>query len=177
MATVVHRYEPSPLSVEKAAAKKAEAERRAEAARRKELARRTERRSANRGAAGLRREKTALERVKRLRLEMEVAAKRGELIERELVLRQASFLLTAMRSRCMSAPSAWARRLLNISDPREMVELLRAMMTQILEELADLPQRVTANPDWIDDGDAVPLAEVNGGQAEDHAGSGDNRLI
>ena len=58
-----------------------------------------------------------------------------------------------------------------------MVELLRAMMTQILEELADLPQRVTANPDWIDDGDAVPLAEVNGGQAEDHAGSGDNRLI
>ena len=66
MATVAHRYEPSPLSVEKAAAKKAEAERRAEAARRKELARRTERRSANRGAAGLRREKTALERVKRL---------------------------------------------------------------------------------------------------------------
>jgi hypothetical protein len=82
-----------------------------------------------------------------------------------------------MRSRCMSAPSAWARRLLNISDPREMVELLRSMMTQILEEIAGLPERVTANPDSIGDENGEPLAEVNGGPTEDRDGSGDNRSI
>jgi hypothetical protein len=38
----------------------------------------------------------AHEKLKRLRLEMEVAAQRGELVERELVLRQAAFLLAAM---------------------------------------------------------------------------------
>lgn len=59
----------------------------------------------------------------------------------------------------MSAPSAWARRLVNISDPREMVELLRAMMTNLLEKLADLPAKVTEDPDSIGGGDAVPLSE------------------
>jgi hypothetical protein len=54
----------------------------------------------------------------------------------------------------------------NISDPREMVELLRSMMTNILEEIADLPQRVTANPDSTGDKNDAPLAEVNGGPTE-----------
>ena len=83
-----------------------------------------------------------------------------EHIERELVLRQAAFLLTAMRSRASSAPSAWARRLLSISDPREMVELLRAMMTSLLEEISNLPQKVTADPDSTGDGDAAPLRSM-----------------
>ena len=85
---------------------------------------------------------------------MELAEQRGELIARELVLRQAAFLLTAMRSRCMSAPSAWARRLVNISDPREMTELLRAMMTNLLEELAG---------DSIGGESGAPLRQDDGG--------------
>ena len=70
--------------------------------------------------------------------------------------RQAAFLLTALRSRCLSAPSAWSRRLLNIDDPRVMTEKLREMMISVLEEIADLPERV-ADPDWVADEDAAPF--------------------
>ena len=116
MAEVIHRYEPSPLSVEKAAEKKAQAKRREAEAKRKEETKRAASRLANRGAASLRKERTKFERVKRLEREMEIAVRRGELIEKAVVEKQAAILLTAMRSRCMAAPGAWARRLLNISD-------------------------------------------------------------
>jgi hypothetical protein len=75
---------------------------------------------------------------------MEIAVRRGELIEKKAVQEQAAFLLVAMRQRCMSAPSACSRRLLGINDARVMTEKLRDMMASVLEELADLPQKVTA---------------------------------
>ena len=109
-----------------------------------------------RGVASLRREKASFEKIKRLEKEMEIAVRRGELIEKALVERQAAFLLTALRARCMSAPSAWSRRLLNISDAREMTERLRDMMASVLEDLSNLPEKVT-KPDWIGDEDAAPL--------------------
>ena len=99
---------------------------------------------ARRGLGALRREQTAHEKTKRMRLEMQLAVERGELISKEVVERQAGFLLVAMRQRCMSAPSTWARRLLGINDAREMTERLRDMMTSVLEEISDLPERVTA---------------------------------
>ena len=102
------------------------------------------RRLARRGLGALRREQTAHEKTKRMRLEMQLAVERGELISKEVVDRQAGFLLVAMRQRCMSAPSTWARRLLGINDAREMTERLRDMMTSVLEEISDLPERVTA---------------------------------
>ena len=160
VAEVIHRYERDPGAVaERAAEREAAEKRREEEARRKEEAKRAAARLAHRGAATLRKERAAFERVKRLRLEMEVAVRRGTLIERELVLRQTAFLLTALRSRCMSASSAWSRRLLNISDPREMSERLRDMMTSVLEELSNLPEKVT-DPDWTGDeenGSSAPL--------------------
>ena len=102
------------------------------------------RRLARRGLGALRREQTAHEKTKRMRLEMQLAVERGELISKGVVERQAGFLLVAMRQRCMSAPSTWARRLLGINDAREMTERLRDMMTSVLEEISDLPERVTA---------------------------------
>lgn len=56
---------------------------------------------------------------------MLIAIRRGELIEQAVVLKQAGFLLTALRQRALSAPSASARKLVGIDDPREMVERLR----------------------------------------------------
>ena len=51
------------------------------------------------------------------------------------------------------------RRLLNIDDPRVMTERLRAMMTNLLEEISDLPAKVTADPDSIDGGNGGGLTE------------------
>jgi hypothetical protein len=89
---------------------------------------------------------------------MEIAARRGELVEKEVVLRQAGFLLVAMRQRAMSAPTAWSRRLLGINDAREMTERLRDMMASVLEDLSNLPEKVT-KPDWVGDEDAAPLRQ------------------
>ena len=111
--------------------------------------------------AELRLQKTEHERVRRMEREMLVALRRGELIEREVVLKQAAFLRTALRQRCLAAPSAWSRRLLNISDPREMNERLKEMMISVLEEIADLPQKVT-DPNWVSDGDATPFVDDDG---------------
>jgi hypothetical protein len=52
----------------------------------------------------------------------------------------------------MSAPSAWSRRLLDIDDARVMTERLKDMMTSVLEDLADLPQKVT-DADWVGEDD------------------------
>ena len=145
MAEVIHRYVRDPQAVaEKAAEREAAEKRRQEAAERKEAAERSASRSTWRGIAGLRKEKMEHEKTKRLEREMEIAARRGELVEKEVVLRQAAFLLTALRSRCLSAPSAWCRRLLGINNARVMTEKLKDMVTEILEEIADLPQKVTA---------------------------------
>ena len=108
MAEVIHRYVSDPES---------------------------KRSNARQGMVSLRREQTAHEKKKRMRLEMQLALERGELIKKEIVLRQAGLLLVAMRQRCMSAPSAWSRRLLGINDAREMTERLRDMMTAVLEDL------------------------------------------
>ena len=88
---------------------------------------------------------------------MELAEQRGQLVERAVVLQQASFLLVAMRSRALSAPSAWCRRLLNVSDPRAMTDLLRQMMVSVLEEISTLPEKLTADPDGVDGGNGAAL--------------------
>ena len=113
MAEVIHRYVRDPKLVEE---REAAAKLRQEAAKRKEAAKQATSRSTWRGIARLRREKTAFERLRRIAKEMQLASKRGELIEKAVVERQAAFLLVAMRQRCLSAPAAWARRLLNVSD-------------------------------------------------------------
>ena len=74
-----------------------------------------------------------------------------------------------MRQRYMSAPSAWSRRLLGINDARVMTERLRDMMTSVLEDLADLPQKVTAG-ELVGDEDVAPLREVDRGPANNGVG-------
>ena len=88
MAEVIHRYVRDPKLAEE---REAAAKLRQEAAKRKEAAKRAASRSAWRGIAGLRHEKTAHERTKRLEREMQIAIPRGELIEKVVVQRQAAF--------------------------------------------------------------------------------------
>jgi hypothetical protein len=78
--------------------------------------------------------------LKNMHAEMLMAERRGRLIRKEEVESQAAFILTAFRQQCLSAPSTWCRRLLNISEPRVMLEDLREMMSDLLEELSTLPE-------------------------------------
>jgi hypothetical protein len=56
-------------------------------------------------------------RTKNLTAEMNLAERRDELIEKRLVERQSAYLLVAMRQAALNIPQAYARRILNITDP------------------------------------------------------------
>jgi hypothetical protein len=94
-------------------------------------------------SAELMEERAAAVRVNRMRGEMLLAKARGELIERALVEKQAAFLFIAMRQKMLSAPQTYARELVGITDARVMADKLRAMMLNMLNELRNMPQRVT----------------------------------
>lgn len=82
--------------------------------------------------------------------ETAAAARRGELIEKSLVEKQAAYLLVALRQKILNVPATEARKILNIADPRQARAVLREMMIGLLGELRDLPSKVT-NPHWLDE--------------------------
>jgi hypothetical protein len=86
--------------------------------------------------------------TKALTAEMQLAERRGELIETDLVVKQAGFLFVSLRQKILSIPQTYARRLLGINDAKEMNAKLKEMSLSMLEELRHLPKRVT-NPDWL----------------------------
>jgi hypothetical protein len=53
-----------------------------------------------------------------------------------------------MRQRILSLPQTYSRRLLNISDQKEMAAKLKEMALSVLNEIKDLPSRVS-DPDWL----------------------------
>ena len=82
--------------------------------------------------------------------ETSAAARRGELIEKSLVEKQAAYLLVALRQKILNVPATEARKILNIADPRQARAVLREMMIGLPGELRDLPSKVT-NPHWLDE--------------------------
>lgn len=94
-------------------------------------------------------EKTEQVRIRRMQTEMAVAKARGELVERSLVEKQAAFLFVALRQKILSTPQTYCRRLLGISDAKVMNAKLKEMSLSMLEELRNLPERVT-DPNWLD---------------------------
>jgi hypothetical protein len=100
-------------------------------------------------------------RTKNLSAEMMLAERRGELIEKRLVEQQAAYLLVALRQRILAVPHAYARRILGLKDAAEAIVILRQAMFELLNEIKDLPDKVT-DPNWLDtlDGDASPPQAV-----------------
>ena len=79
---------------------------------------------------------------------------------KELVQKQAAYLLVCHRQRLLSVPQAYAPRLLNISDAHEMSLKLREMVLGLLEELQHLPEQVT-DEHWLEH-----IADGNGSPGE-----------
>jgi hypothetical protein len=92
-------------------------------------------------------ERAEHDRLARMRKEMELARDRGELISKKLVMRQLSYLMVAIRQKILVLPSGWTRKLTGISDSRKMKAQLEAMACQLLEDLRELPSKVT-DPNW-----------------------------
>jgi hypothetical protein len=89
-------------------------------------------------------------RTKNLAAQMLLAERRGQLIEKRLVERQAAFLLLSLRQRILSVPDRLARQLVNVAEVNKAKAILKEAMLALLTELADLPSQVT-NPRWLDE--------------------------
>ena len=89
-------------------------------------------------------------RTKNHTAEKVLAERRGELIEKSLVERQAAYLLVALRQAILNIPQTWCRRLMGINGAAQVSRILREMAISILGEIKDLPHKVT-NPDWLDE--------------------------
>ena len=88
-------------------------------------------------------------RTKNHTAEMVLAQQRGELIQKDLVVKQAAFLLIAMRQRILNLPTTYARRLTGLKNVREVKKVLEGAAISILNEIKDLPKAVT-DPNWLE---------------------------
>ena len=93
--------------------------------------------------------KTEQVNVRTMQSAMTLALRRGELIETELVVKQAAYLLVALRQKILAIPQAYSRRLLGINDAKVMQGKLKEMSLSMLEELRHLRERVT-DPHWLE---------------------------
>jgi phage terminase Nu1 subunit (DNA packaging protein) len=87
-------------------------------------------------------------RTKNLMAEMQLAERRGELIEKRLVEAQAVYLIVALRQAVLNVPQTWCRRLTGVNDAAQVSKILREMAVSILNEIKDLPSKVT-DPHWL----------------------------
>jgi hypothetical protein len=93
------------------------------------------------------RERNKQMRAKRLTAEMVLARERGELIEKELVLRQLTFILIALRQSVLAWPGK-LRAAIGADFTHEMREKARGLAHETLAHLEKLPEIV--EPDWLE---------------------------
>jgi hypothetical protein len=94
-------------------------------------------------------ERNRVMRLKRMREEMLLALERDQLIEKELVIRQLSYLMIAMRQKILTIPSSTGNRFGDRDVPMcEVVAYLQKKVHEVLTELSRLPE--CAEPDWLE---------------------------
>ena len=97
---------------------------------------------------------------------MELAQKRGALLSKQLAYLQVGYLLTCFRQRVLTEPAVLASGLttggfFNETRRHEAAEMIKTDLCAMLEELTDLPYRIS-DPDWISKVDPDLSSQVEG---------------
>jgi len=79
---------------------------------------------------------------------MNLAFVRDELIERELAIKQLSYLVISMRQKLLAIPAKLYSRLGPERFPRETAQECERCIHEVLEELSKLPE--CAEPNWLE---------------------------
>jgi hypothetical protein len=87
---------------------------------------------------------------KAMEAELNLAIRRGQLISKDLVVKQASFLFIAMRQKILNLPHTYAPRLFGCKDVREVRKVLEGAAISILNEIRELPQKAV-DPNWLEE--------------------------
>jgi hypothetical protein len=77
------------------------------------------------------------------------AERRGELIAKSLVEKQAAYLLVALRQKILNIPQTYARRMVGLKDAAQASKMLREMAISVLNEIKDLPSKVV-DRNWLE---------------------------
>ena len=80
---------------------------------------------------------------------MAIAERRGELIEKSLVQRQAAFTFITLRQAILNFPTLYARRVVGIADEHQAKQILTRATHEFLTELASFSEKCI-NPDWLE---------------------------
>jgi hypothetical protein len=88
--------------------------------------------------------------TKALTAEMQLAERRGELIEMKLVEQQAAYLLVALRQAILNVPQTYAGRIVGLKDAKAAKAMLHEMAISLLNDLKDPPSKVT-DPNWLEE--------------------------
>jgi phage terminase Nu1 subunit (DNA packaging protein) len=93
-------------------------------------------------------ERIAATAAKRKQSELLLAKARNEVILKELVQKQAGFLLMAFRQKVLSIPQRYSRKLAELTDVNKVNQMLKEMSYTLLNELQDFPSKIS-DPDWL----------------------------
>ena len=88
------------------------------------------------------------ERLKALERDAKLRKLRGELIERQTCLRQASSIMVAVRQRLMLVPTLAARHITPGTSQHDARLAIDKEIRLALSELADFPQKATGAGKW-----------------------------
>ena len=100
------------------------------------------------------------ERNRKLRAQAflaEAAAKEkaGELLSKDLVIRQAQYIIICLRQAILNFPTRYARHVLGLSDAQQATAVLTKAAHEFLTELSNFPEKII-DPSWLEtlDGNA-----------------------
>ncbi len=104
--------------------------------------------------------------------EAQAREKAGELISRELVVRQAQFIFICLPQSILNFPNLYARRVVGI-DEQQAKQILTKAAHEFLTELADFSEKCIS-PDWLrtveaDGQEKAPLRPSSGQQIKAEA--------
>ena len=80
--------------------------------------------------------------------EAKMLAMKGELVSKKHVTRQAAFLVISLRQRLLAIAEQHAHELAMIADERELQSRLDGILRSALDEIAELPLKVS-DPNWM----------------------------
>ena len=92
--------------------------------------------------------RTELAQTRHQREAMAIAEHRGELIHKDLITRQAQFILLCLRASVLSSPAKYARRILGLNDEHEARAVLTKAAHEFLTEIANFDSKAIS-PDWL----------------------------
>ena len=88
--------------------------------------------------------------AKALSAEMTLARQRDELIRKDLVTKQAAYLLVALRQNILNLPTTYARRMVGLKDATAAKKILQEMAICVLNEIKHFPSKAV-NPNWLEE--------------------------